>query len=345
MSGLVAVLDGGWAVTVQDRGRVGSRRFGVPQSGALDPLLLAAANALVANPPDAAGLEVPLPGPTLAVIDGPLRLALAGAVAAVITRADGRQASLEPWTTVTLWPGDRIKIGAPRHGPAYVGIAGGFLVPPQLGSRSTYLRAAIGGVEGRAIRAGDRIACGAVAGDARTECRAAAAWTAETGPIRVIPGPQDDHFPPAAWEQFRQAAFTVTRDVDRMGLRLAGPPLTHNDQGAEISSDAVVPGAIQVPADGQPIILLADGQTTGGYAKIATVISADLPRLGHLRPGDRVAFVTVTMVEAVAARRRQAEAFAAWAAGIAPMTAAGTIDPLALYGGNLISGVVTGDDR
>jgi biotin-dependent carboxylase-like uncharacterized protein len=335
MSLHLGILDPGMAVAVQDRGRFRLRRFGVPVAGALDATLLACANALLGNPPEAAGLELLVGGPALAAREGAIAIALAGDVSAQRVGADGAVSSLAPWTAVVLAPGDTLKIGMPRRGIAYLAVSGGIRSAPMLGSRATYRRAGLG----RFLERGDSLPCGAP-----VTLHQGQDWRWEDGPIRILPGPQDDHFPQESLEALEHQTFKVGPASDRMGLRLSGgAPLKHNEKGAEIPTDGVVPGAIQVPGDGQPIVLLVDGQTTGGYAKIATVISADLPRLGHLRPGDEVRFRRVTQAEARQALRDRQAAFARWCAGLAG--AAGEIDQEALYRANLISGAVSGKDE
>jgi 5-oxoprolinase (ATP-hydrolysing) subunit C len=344
VSGVLEVVESGLAVTVQDRGRFGYRDIGVPVSGALDPMLLAAANALLGNPAGAAGLEVTLAGPGLKALSGTLRVALAGEMGGRVLRARGSVLPVAPWSTITLASGDSLEVGAVARGIGYVAVSGGVAVAEELGSRSTYQRAALGGVSGRALDAGDRLPCGEVQGDPWLECRSPAPLVHEEGPIRVILGPQDDHFTDAALEAFLSRPYTVSRDMDRMGMRLEGPALTHSELGADIVSDGVVPGAIQVPANGQPIVLLADCQTTGGYPKIATVIRADLLRLAHARPGTVLRFASVSQAEAAAARRALAERLSRWVAGLESFQPPGVVDDAALYGGNLISGTVRGDE-
>jgi biotin-dependent carboxylase-like uncharacterized protein len=329
------IVDPGLAVAVQDRGRFGLRRFGVPVAGALDPILLACANALLGNDPDAAGLELLVGGPALAARDGAIAIALAGELSAQRVGADGAATPVRPWNAVVLAPGETLRIGPPRAGIAYLAVSGGIRSAPILGSRATYRRAGLGGF----LEKGGSLPCGAP-----SALHQGKGWRWDNGPIRVLPGPQDDHFPRASLEALEHHAFTVGPASDRMGLRLSSDaPLKHNDKGAEIPTDGVVPGAIQVPGDGQPIVLLADGQTTGGYAKIATVISADLPRLGHLRPGDEVRFRRVGQAEARQALRDRQAAFVGWCAGL--VGAAGEIDRDALYRANLISGAVSGRDE
>jgi len=223
---------------------------------------------------------------------------------------------------------------------------------PQLGSRSLYARAGLGGSGGRAIQAGDRLPVSDLQGDSVSQRRASQpwrtvppdAWLEDGGGavlcIRVLPGPQDDHFTPDTLGRLAGQRYTVSRASDRMGLRLEGPELLHSALGGEIVSDGVTPGAIQVPPDGTPIVLLADGQTSGGYPKIATVISADLPRLAHARPGTRLCLLPVDAATAAAARRDEQARFAAWAATIQTWRPPGWIDEAALYGSNLVSGMV-----
>lgn len=344
MNAIVEVIDAGLAVSVQDRGRTGYRNIGVPVSGALDPVLMAAANALVGNASQAAVLEVGLGGPSLRAISGTVRVGLSGEMGAQLVNTRGQVLKVAPWQTATLLPGDVLRVGGVSHGVGYVALSGGVQVAEQLGSRATYLRAAIGGIEGRAPRVGDRLQCEAVRGDPWLESRARAPWHHETGPIRVILGPQEDHFTPEAVASFLTRPYAVTRDMDRMGLRLDGEKLAHNEKGAEIVSDGVAPGTIQVPANGQPIVLMADCQTSGGYPKIATVIRADLPRLAHLRPGGELRFVAVSHAEAAKALREQVQRLAGWVGEIQTFRPPGVIDEAALYSSNLICGAVRGDE-
>ena len=355
----IEVVEAGLAVALQDRGRFGWRRLGVPVSGALDPALLTIANALAGGSPDsdAAAFEVLLQGPTLAVQSGRVRFALAGPIHAVVRRADGSSHKVAAWSTATLAAGDTIRIGSIAAAPAlpkaddaaaplalaYVGVSGGLQVPPVLDSRSTYARASLGGVDGRALRVGDRLACGSVPDTDLLERRGTRAFSHASGPIGVLPGPQDDHFAQAAFDALFNTPYTAQRDSDRMGLRLAGAPLEHSALGPDIASDGVTPGVIQVPADGQPIVLLADCQTVGGYPKIATVQRADLARLAHVRPGVHVRFAEQTVQQAAAARLQLARRIADWCAAIELFQPEGGLDEAALYGCNLVSGMVRGD--
>lgn len=339
MKHTIEIVQPGIANTVQDGGRRGFRQFGVPLAGAADAVLLASANGLLGNAPDTAALEMPLAGPSLRATDGPVRLALAGKVTATLLRGDGTRFDIGSAQTLTLRRGDALNIGAVRAGVAYLALAGGWRVPLQLGSRSTYARARMGGVAGRALAAGDRIDCGAPAGDLGVEWRAAAAFVHDDGPIRVLLGPQDDAFEAEALATLLREPYRVGRDSDRMGLRLEGPALQHRSS-ADIVSDGIAPGAIQVPGNGLPIVLLADAQTVGGYTKIATVIRADLPRLAHARPGTELRFAAVTRAVAFAALHQQARSLERWLRSIAPYRLPGSIDLEALRDHNLVSGVV-----
>jgi 5-oxoprolinase (ATP-hydrolysing) subunit C len=334
----IEIADAGIGNTVQDAGRNGHRSIGVPVSGAADALWLACANHLVGNPADAAAIEMPLVGPSLRATEAPVRAVLVGALDAQLHRADGQVQPVVVAHTLTLRKGDLLRIGAVRAGVAYLALAGACQVPRQLGSRSTYARAGLGGVAGRALRTGDRIECGAPADYAGLE-RRAAMFEHGAGPIRVMLGPQDDAFEPQAIAAFLREPYRVGKDSDRMGMRLEGATLKHRN-GADIASEGVVPGAIQVPGNGAPIVLLVDAQTVGGYAKIATVIRADLSRLAHLRSGAELRFAAVTRAEALEARREQIDALARWTASIQTYQPPGTVDLEALVARNLVSGMI-----
>lgn len=362
MNTLIDITAPGALVTVQDLGRSGWRRFGVPLAGALDSGLLRIANRLAGNADASPALEFFLVGPSFLAIDAPVQLAFAGDFAVTLLHA-GERRVLASWRSVTLQPGDALQVGALRSGRVgYIALAG-LAVTPVLGSASTYARARLGGIGGRALAAGDRLTVAAAAagplGDAPAE-RGPGSAPAERGlgrapvervlgsppatsdgPIRVVIGPQDDHFDAAAMAVFLSAAYRLSRDADRMGLRLDGPPLRHRpDKGAEIVSDAAVPGSIQVPGNGQPIVLLADGQTAGGYPKIATVASADLARLASASVGTVLRFAAVTVAEAEALARAHEAALLRHLAAIAPLTLVEGIDLAALYDSNLVSAMI-----
>ena len=338
MSGL-RVRAPGLLATVQDGGRVGYRRYGVPTSGVLDRAALALANALVGNGADAAALECLGMGPELEAVDGPVRIAFIGeAPGAAIVRADETRAALRPGQSTTLAPGDRVAFGALATLGLVLAVEGGVDVAPVMGSRSTYLRGGFGGTAGRALVAGDLVPVGAEA-SARAERRLTQDWRVSgDAPIRVVLGPQDDAFTDDGIGAFLGQTFTISASADRMGFRLEGATPVAHRTGPDIVSDGAVAGSIQVPGSGQPIVLLADGQSVGGYTKIATVISADLPALVRRRPGDRVAFAAVTQAQAQDLARAHAKALQAAIDTIEPFVDG--LDIQALYDRNLVSGVV-----
>lgn len=343
MSAALLVVEPGLMTTVQDLGRVGQLARGVPTAGAMDPLALRLGNRVVGNPEDAAGLEFGFLGPVLEAADGPVRLAVAaGGCRPRLARGEA-ETPVDPWRSLRLDPGDRLIVGPLSGvGNGLVVVAGGVAVPPMMGSRSTYARAGIGGLEGRVLAAGDRLPVGAAAEDGPEHALGGSADALYgDGPIRVVLGPQDDHFTEAAVAAFLSAPYRITKEADRMGFRLDGPALEHHeDKGYNIVSDGIATGAVQVPGNGLPIILLADHQSAGGYPKIACVASCDLPRLGRMTPGTTLTFEAVAVDDAEALRRGQEAAFRRLVASIRPIRDVAHIDPQVLARENLISGVV-----
>lgn len=300
----IEVVEGGLLTTVQDEGRRGHRRLGVPWCGALDGDAARAANRALGNPLGAATLECTASGPALRFL-ATTRFAVAGAdMGAVLERADLGAWPVPSGCAVVARAGNVLALRERKAGlRAYLAFAGGIDVPDVLGSRATDLVAGFGGLEGRALRAGDVLGLGrpssppAEVSDADTLSPPAAPLV-----VRVIAGPQDDMFTEDARSRLEDGSYEVGPLSDRTGCRLAGPPLAHAGPG-EILTDGMVPGCIQVPPDGQPIVMMGDGPTTGGYPKIATVVRADLGRLGQLAPGDRLRFRVVTVEEAQRAAR------------------------------------------
>lgn len=339
MSSQLRVVAPGLATTIQDLGRRGFQRLGIPVSGALDATALALANFAVGNPVGHAALECLYQGPTLAVVGDLARVAVAGVGAALDVVIDGQPQRVPAAQSITLPRGATIRVVFIAPGiSAILAVAGGIAVPLVMGSRSTYARARLGGFEGRLLRTGDLLPIGPGAldtPDQRVDVRLALPAT-----IRVVLGPQDDYFSSASIRTFLSSSYTVTSASDRMGHRLAGAKLS-GDQGFNIVSDSVPPGAIQVPGDGQPIILLADRQTTGGYPKIATVISADLPALGRIGPGSVLKFNAIGIAEAEFAARAAAQAQSNWRV---VNTGRDAIDAARLHDANLISGVISASE-
>ena len=339
----VEVSATGALASVQDLGRPGWRRFGVPAAGALNPGWLRIANALAGNDEAAAAIEFFIAGPTLLAVDAPVRLGFAGNFPLLLLR-DGASTSFDGWCSLTLRPGDSVRAGSPRGGRVGYVALHGLAVPTVLGSASTYARAGLGGIDGRALRVGDRLRVLAVAPQGADRVLRAPPAT-NNAPIRAVPGPQDDHFDAAALATFFGSEWRVSREADRMGLRLDGTPLQHRpERGAEVVSDAAVPGSVQVPGKGLPIVLLADGGTVGGYPKIATVVSADLPRLACAAVGATLRFAAVSVAEAEALARAAEVELQAVIASITPLGRLGGVDLDAIYLNNLVSGMIDAHD-
>jgi biotin-dependent carboxylase-like uncharacterized protein len=304
---VIRVLDPGPQTTVQDLGRPGQLRYGIPPSGPIDPRSFVLANRLVANADSAAALECTLLGPRLQA-QLPCAAAVTGAEMAVTVNG----AAAPAWTTLRLEAGDVLKIGVARAGVrGYAAFSGGIDVAPVLGSRATYLRGRMGGLAGRALRKDDVLPLGAAAAPRvlRVGDEAIPEWTDEPV-IRVVLGPQADRFTAEGIAQFLRGAYEMLPQSDRMGARLRGPRIAHT-RGHDIISDGVALGSVQVPGDGQPIVLLVDRQSTGGYTKVATVCSFDIARVGQVKPGQRMRF---TAIEVAEAHRLLREADAALAA-------------------------------
>lgn len=290
------VLEPGMLTTVQDAGRFGHGVLGVSASGAADQLSLRVGNLLVGNDPTAPALEMTLVGGAFRFDDAAV-VALAGSdFGATLS---GRV--LPTWAVAHVGAGELVRVGRTRAGArCLLCVRGGIAVPPVLGSASTHLRSSLGGLEGRALRRGDSLPIGPDPGTPLRRLRAGAEPLASIlfrRVLRVTSGPQFEWFTPEALARFHDSAWEVTEEADRMGLRLVGPPLAraHNEQ---LLTEGVCLGAVQVPEGGQPIVLFVDQQTTGGYPKIANVITADLPAVGQLRPRDRVRFEAVTFDQA-----------------------------------------------
>jgi len=291
---VIEILDPGPQTTVQDLGRFGQLRYGIPPSGPVDGFAFVLANRLVGNPDGAAGLECTLVGPRFEV-GASCAVAVGGADMPVTV--NGREAP--GWTTLVLRPGDVVKLGPARSGVrSYVAFSGGLECPLVMGSRSTYLRGQLGGLEGRALRKGDRLRIAAAPPPPRWRVarRAVPDYTGEPT-VRVVLGPQADRFTKEGIGALLESAYAMLPQSDRMGARLSGARITHS-RGHDIISDGIALGSIQVPGDGQPIVLLVDRQSTGGYTKIATVCSFDVGRVGQLRPGQSLRFRAVTVHEA-----------------------------------------------
>ncbi len=299
------VIQPGLLTTVQDLGRRGYERFGVPVAGAMDPFALRAANALVGNPPEAAGLEITAAGPTLRATANCL-VSVCGADMGL--RVNGWP--IPTWVSAFVRRGWRIEFSGQRSGcRAYLAAAGGIVTPLVMGSRSTYLRGGFGGMEGRALRTGDWLPIAPVEWHLPT--RAARQLPGNLLPsyddqptVEVIVGPQTDAFTGEGVRAFFDGEYQISPTADRMGYRLQGPAIAHRGP-ADIVSDGIVLGTVQVPADRQPIVMMADRQTTGGYPKIAVAASADVPLLAQCLPGRGSVRFRETSVEQAQLRYRR----------------------------------------
>ncbi len=299
---LLRVESPGLLTTVQDLGRWGHQRDGMVVAGAMDPFAASVANGLVGNPRGAAVLEITQLGPVLRTV-ADVRLALCGGD--LSPAVDGQPAPL--WKTMTLREGRTLTFSRRRAGArVYLAVAGGFGVPAVLGSRATFLRGRIGGFEGRPLRAGDVLEGVEQSLPPAERGLRPADMPAYPLPavLRVLPGPHPSAFTEEGRDTFLSQTYTVSPQSDRQGFRLAGPAIARADE-ADILSEAMPWGGVQVPPDGQPILLMADRQTTGGYPLAGVVISADLPRAGQLAPGDSLRFQAVTLPEAHVLAMRQ----------------------------------------
>ena len=285
------VITPGVLTTIQDLGRTGYGQYGIPVGGAMDRFSFRVANLLVGNPPEAAGLEITLYRLKLKVIRS-VRVAVTGGDMGPV--ADG--SPLPMWRAVVLPAGSTVLFKKIRRGArAYLAVAGGIDAPCYLGSRSIHQKALLG----TPVKKDDMLRTLPASGP--TACHRVPETVIPEMPsnpeIRVIMGPQDDHFTQQGIDTFLSAPYTITPDSDRQGYRLEGPAVAHR-AGADIISDAILPGAIQVPGSGQPIIMMVDAQTTGGYTKIACVIGPDIDVLAQVLPGHQIRFRKVSIEEA-----------------------------------------------
>lgn len=292
------VLEPGILTTIQDSGRYGFSQFGVPPSGTLDPFSFRVANLLVENEDGEPCLETTIMG---------LKLKALREVVIAITGGDLfpmlNDEPLEMWRTHLLVEGDMLTFKKVRTGcRAYLAMSGGFVVPKIMGSSSTYLSGKFGGLEGRALKRGDILyTLDRPPSLKRLGFRFPKDWIPpfeKEGILRVIPGPQDNHFTEKGFQTFSSSFYQLTSQSDRMGVRLEGPGIERRpDVGESIISEGLITGAIQIPGDGKPIIILTE-LVTGGYTKIATVISTDLLRVAQMKPGDQVRFNPISIEEA-----------------------------------------------
>ncbi len=306
MVNFIEVLQPGALTTVQDLGRFGYQQYGMGTAGVMDSFSFLTGNLLVGNIENAACLEVTLTGP---------KLLFHTSTIAAITGADMtaklNDETLPLWQSFFVPAGSILKFGRLKKGyRTYICLAGGVQVPLVMGSRSTYLKGSLGGFKGRKLLRGDMLPIHVLEQDELSPDQQFKKLSKEYQPayqenetVRAIPGPQDDYFTSASLADFFSSSFTVTANSDRMGYRLEGPLIKHIKE-FNIISDAISPGAIQIPGDGNPIIMMADRQTTGGYPKIATIITADLPKVAQLKPGHTIKFIKTSLAESYVALKQ-----------------------------------------
>lgn len=307
MDGFNVLAPGGYT-TVQDRGRFGFQQMGIPVCGALDLFAFQVANLLVGNSPDAAVLEITVMGPVLEMkIEADI--ALTGADMGISIN----DMPVDQWCSLRVTPGDRVAVHQVKRGcRGYLAVSGGVDVPLVMGSRSTYTGGNLGGFLGRPLKSGDILPCSpaGLLHRQRALPKAQVPDYPTDVAVRAIPGPQEDYFDEGLTTLF-SSPFMVTAKADRMGYRLQGREIPiRTGMPKSIVSEPSMPGGIQIPADGQPIVLLVE-QTVGGYAKIATVISSDLGKVAQTTPGDTLRFESVTLEAAHAACREEADRLAA----------------------------------
>ncbi len=339
MSALLKLLAPGMLSSIQDKGRLGFGSFGVPRSGAIDPVSLRLGNALVGNDPYEAAIEFRLMGPTITAKNGSIRVAIACHAEAELTAFQTDEKHLiSPWQTVIINEGDVLKILALQSGATgYLCVEGGLDIDPILGSCSTYARAKMGSP----LQANDELRVTQTAMPWQCERKLIEPLQNTGAPLHVILGPQDDYFSDEEINRFLKKGFKVSSDVDRMGIRLEGSKiLALPEKGSDLISDGLVAGAIQVPGNGQPIILSVDCQSVGGYPKIATVVSADLHIMGQLSPGNEIQFEAVNLEQAQSLYSDRETEIQNSIATIQDYFGEGSINLEVLYNSNLVGGVV-----
>lgn len=295
--GKIKIIKSGLLTTVQDKGRYGYQQFGVPVSGVMDSFSHRVSNLLVGNNTFESVLEATLLGPTIEFENDSV-IAITGAD--LLPKVNGKEICM--WKSIYIKKGDILSFNSIKSGcRSYISFAGGIDVPLVMGSKSTYIKGNIGGYEGRALISGDVLKIGNPKDDLKNlkgrtiHNKYKPVYTDKIN-IRVILGPQDKYFTSEGIQSFLSKEYIVTNECDRMGYRLDGIPIQHIN-GADIISDGIAFGAIQVPDNGKPIIMMADRQTIGGYTKIANIISYDLSKIAQAKPGDKIRFESITIKE------------------------------------------------
>ncbi len=340
---VVTIKRAGLLSTIQDVGRFNLRHLGIPWSGCLVPAWQKIANALTGNPHNQSVIEIWEGGLEIAVTEENVRFALCAHESVDATLSDGSQSiKIQPNRSYKASAGSSIQIkstGEYRH--AIIAFSG-LSVSDHLGSTSTYSKASLGGLKGTALQAGDEINVSTSDNAPDLQCHHSLLGTFNDCSLRIVLGPQEDHFSEEGIDNLLSGDFTLGTDADRMGVRLSGPTIHHRDAAAkDIVSDAIVPGSIQVPGTGQPIVLLSDAHTAGGYPKVATVLSIDQPKLGLRRAGTCFNFKAISMDEAIDAVRMQHQQINDAIDSLTPVVNT-TLSTTDLLKHNLIDGVIDG---
>lgn len=342
------VVRAGLLSTIQDKGRFGLRHLGIPWAGALCPAWQAISNSLVGNSADSPVIECFEGGLQLQACGQSVHLAIVGCESSLIKKDDGQtEQFFRANRTLTLAAGESLHLsstGSSRH--TLIAVAG-INVSEHLGSSSTYAKASLGGLDGKILRAGDEIQTDQPVTTSNVtrpdqQCHLSDELRYEATELRAIAGPQFDHFSRAGIESFLSSQYELGSEADRMGVRLVGSAIAHRDSSAkDIVSDAILPGSIQVPGTGQPIVLLNDAHTAGGYPKIATVISSDLPLLGVQRAGAKFRFKLIGIDEAIAIKVHSKNLIRECVTTFTPCVR-NELDTQTLMSSNLIDGVTDG---
>jgi len=294
---IMKILKPGMYTTIQDIGRYNYQKSGMSVSGAMDQFSLRVANILVGNMDSEACLETTLFGLKIKFVGDALIAVTGGNLMPMINNK-----AIDMWSGVKVLDGDELSFGTAKSGcRSYISIERGIDVPEVMGSKSTYVKGKVGGFEGRMLRTGDEIKIGCAGEDDFTNIKRLPIELipsyCKDNIVRVVMGPQDDYFTAEGINTFFHCEYKVTSEADRMGYRLSGPKIDHK-ASADIISDGITMGSVQIPGDGAPIIMMADRQTTGGYTKIATIITPDINIVGQLKPGDSIRFKLISIEEA-----------------------------------------------
>lgn len=341
----ISVDKAGLLTTIQDNGRQGMRHLGIPWSGSLVPFWQKMANALVGNTLDNSVVESFEGGFAFTVGDTPARIAVvADSQASISVISHSSKEALQVYRSYTIMPGEQVLLTSTGNSRLAIIAIAGLDVEQQLGSTSTYSKAGLGGLSGGPLKAGDVLRIGPEPTGPHKQGEPNALPSYQSPDIRVVLGPQDQNFSQTGIKTFLESDYTLSADVDRMGARLDGNVIEHlNDQARDPVSDAIVPGSIQVPGSGLPIVLLSDAHTAGGYPKIATVLSIDLPLFGLQRAGAVFRFKALSIDEAIQATREQHQSLSRALAAITPVID-NSMNSELLLKLNLIDGVIDGRD-